>query len=143
VAALPIVTDGASSAQGKIARVVGEDDTVGAEPVDQGCRIGRAGHLYETEVPAARFPGRAREQESESGQVRQNLVLAHARGLRPAGVRAGGTGVAVAAPVGGLPVGPRRLQAPPAPPACQEPGQQVPACAAGPAGPRGAAMSWP
>jgi hypothetical protein len=41
-----MVTDGRiAGAQGPVARVVGENDAVGAQLVDQGCRIGRAGHL--------------------------------------------------------------------------------------------------
>ena len=92
-----------------------------------------------------RFRGRAPaggEQDGEGGQVGQDLVLAHVRVLRPAGVRAGGAGVAVAAPVGGPSVGPRRFKPAPAPPANQQPGQQVPARPPEPAGPRGAAASW-
>jgi hypothetical protein len=44
--------------QGPAVRVVDEDDAVGAQLVDEGCRTVRAGHPQETAVPAARFPGR-------------------------------------------------------------------------------------
>ena len=76
---------------------------------------------------------------AQGGQVRQDLVLADVGVLRPGRVRARGAGVAVAAPVGGLAVGPGRFHPPPAPPAGQQPGQQVPARRRARAGPRGAA----
>src|SRR5260370_15825313 len=47
-------------------------------------------------------------------------------GFRRPGIGTRGAGVAVAAPVGGLAVGPGGFQPPPAPAAAQQPGQQVP-----------------
>ena len=68
----------------------------------------------------------AEVQDGEGGQPGQDLVLAYAPVHRPVRPGPGGAGIAVAAPVGGLAVGPGRLQSPPAGPAGQQPGQQVP-----------------
>src|ERR1700676_5439726 len=45
-----------AGAQGPAVRVVGEDDAIGAQLVDQDCDVGRAGHLGGTAARAARFP---------------------------------------------------------------------------------------
>ena len=76
--------------------------------------------------PPLRGMAAVRVQDGQGGQPGQDLVLADVQVLRPARAGAGGAGVAVAAPVGGLAVGPGRLQPPPAPAAGQQPGQQVP-----------------
>ena len=61
-------------------------------------------------------------QNGQAGQPVQDLVLADVQVPWPPGFRASGASVAVAAPVGGLAVGPRRLPPPPAPAAAQQPG---------------------
>ena len=68
MAALPTVTDGASlspSARGPAARVVGEGDAVGAQPVDQGGCVGPAGPVGRSRgracsIPEARWSRRPR-----------------------------------------------------------------------------------
>ena len=81
-------------------------DTLSTQLVDQpGCVV-RSGQLGCTAAPAARFPCRAGEQDADRGQVRQDLVFADVGVPRSARAWAGGAGVAVAAPVGGLAVGP-------------------------------------
>ena len=95
-----------TGAQGPVVRVLGEDDADGAQLVDQVCRNRRSGHLGRTAVPAAGFPGRVGEQDADSGQVRKDLVLAQVGVPGPSWFWADGSGVAVAAPVGGLAVGP-------------------------------------
>ena len=52
----------------------------------------------------------AGEEDGERGQVREDLVFADVGVLRPVRVRASDAGVAVAAPVGGPAIGPRRFQ---------------------------------
>ncbi len=64
-------------------------------------------------------------QDCQGGQPGQDLVLADVQVRRAVRAGAGGAGVPVAAPVGGLAVGPSRLQAATAPSAGQQPGQQV------------------
>jgi hypothetical protein len=98
-----VVTAGA---QGPAGRVVGQDGAVGAQLVDQRGRAGGAGQLSGSAARPAGFAGITGEQDGDSGQVREDLVLADIAVLRPAGIRAGGAGVAVAAPVGGLAVRP-------------------------------------
>jgi hypothetical protein len=110
-----------TGAQGPVVRVIGEDDT-GAQLVDQTCRIGRAGYLSRAAVPAARCPGSAGEEYADGGQVGKYLVLADVGVPGPARSWAGGADVEVAAPVGGLAVGPGRFRPPPAPPPGQQPG---------------------
>jgi hypothetical protein len=61
-------------------------------------------------------------QDGQGGQAGQDLVLADVQVLRPPGIRAGAAGAAVPASVGGLAVGPGRLQPPPAPATAQQPG---------------------
>ena len=95
-----------AGAQGPAIRVVGQDGAVGAQPVDQRGRTGGAGQLSGSAARPAGFPGITCEQDGDSGQVREDLVLADISVLRPVRIRAGGAGVAVAAPVGGLPVRP-------------------------------------
>src|SRR5580658_9885900 len=96
-----------TGAQGPVVRVIGEDDAADAELVDQVCCTVRAGHLAGTGVRAAQFADAAGEQDGDGGQVRQDLVLAHVGVRWSSRFWAGGAGVAVAAPVGGLAVGPR------------------------------------
>jgi hypothetical protein len=83
-------------------------------------------------VPAGGFPSGAGEQDGDRRRVRE----VHAQVVGPSLFRAGSGGAPVAAPVGGLAVGPARFQPAPAPPARQ----QVPPHRR-PAGPRGAAVS--
>lgn len=83
-----------------LVRVVGESDACSSQMVDQlggprgcddlGCALPRVvlGLVL------------ACEQDGQGGQVGHDLVLADVQVLRSAGVRAGGAGVAVAAPVG-------------------------------------------
>ena len=59
----------AADAQGPVIRVVGQYDTIGAQLIDQPGRISWAGYLRCTGAPAARFPGKADEQDADSGQV--------------------------------------------------------------------------
>jgi hypothetical protein len=62
-------------------------------------------------------------QNGQGGQPVQDLVLADVQvPWPPASGRVALASVAVAAPVGGLAVGPRRLPPPPAPAAAQQPG---------------------
>jgi hypothetical protein len=93
-----------TGAQGSVVRVIGEDDAADAELVDQGCRVGGTGHLARAAFPAAQFADVAGEQDADSGQVRQDLVLAHVRVLRPARIWAGGARVTVTAAVGRVPI---------------------------------------
>jgi len=83
----------------------------------------------------------AAEQDGESGQVGQDLVLADRSVLRPGGVELGGAGVPVPAPVGGRAFDQDDSRRGP-----QVPQQISPASrywrAAGPAGPRGALICW-
>ena len=117
----------AAGVQGPAIRVVSEDDAIGAQPVDQHGPVRRAGHLSGSAALRSGYPGRRGEQDGDSGQVRQDLVLADIGVLRPRGIGDGRAGVPVAAPVGGPAIGPRRFQPPSAPPARDQPGQQVPA----------------
>ena len=96
----------AGGAQGTAVRVVGEDGAVGAELVDQGCCAVRAGQLRRAAVRPGGFAGGAGEQDGDGGQVREDLVLSHVGVRGASGFWAGSAGVAVAAPVGGLAVGP-------------------------------------
>src|SRR6266704_556742 len=92
-----------TGADGQRVRVVGEDDTRGPQLVDQASGLGGGGEL--PGAVAVRLAA-AGEKDGDSGQVGQDLVLAHVGVLGPTRFRAGGAGVAVAAPVGGLAVGP-------------------------------------
>jgi hypothetical protein len=65
-----------TGAQGPVVHIVSEDDAIDAELVDQRCCIGGAGQLAGTDALAARSPGRAGEQDADSGQVGKDLVLA-------------------------------------------------------------------
>ena len=58
-----------ADAQGPVLRVVYEDGAVGAELVDQSCRIRRSGQLGRIAVPVAQFADAAVEQDGEGGQV--------------------------------------------------------------------------
>src|SRR6266516_1248786 len=69
---------------------------------------------------------RAAKENMQGGHVRENVVLADVEVLRPGRVRRGGAGMPVPAAVGGPVVRPAGLQPPPADPAAQQPGQQVP-----------------
>ena len=113
--------------QGPAIRIVSEDDAIGAQPVDQHGPVRRAGHLSGSAALRSGYPGRRGRQDGDSGQVRRDLVLADIGVLRPRGIGDGRAGVPVAAPVGGPAIGPRRFQPPSAPPARDQPGQQVPA----------------
>jgi len=73
-----------AGAQCPVVRVVGEDNAAGAELVDQGCCIGRAGHLGRTAIPAARIASRGGEEDADSGQVREDLILADVSVAGPA-----------------------------------------------------------
>ena len=93
-----------AGADGPGVRVVGKGDACSPQLVDQACCLTWGGDLHGA--------GRQRltvaaEEDGQGGQVRQDLVLTDISVLRPAWFRAGGAGVAVAAPVGGLAVGPR------------------------------------
>jgi len=81
-------------------------------------------------APAApspsRFSGLPGEQQVQRGQVRHDDVLADVGVPRPLRAGRAGGGMPVAAPVGGPAVGPGRFHPPPARPAGQQPGQQVP-----------------
>ena len=79
-------------------------------------------------MPAADAADLVRRLQDRQGRhAGQDLVFADVQVLRPARIGMSGAGVAVAAPVSGAAVGPRRFQPPPAPAAAQQPGQQVPA----------------
>ena len=62
-----VVTPGAER---PVVRVMGEDNAVGAQLVDQHRCTGRAGHLSNAAAPPSRSPGRPGEQDAEGGQVR-------------------------------------------------------------------------
>src|SRR6185437_106833 len=97
----------AVGAQGPAGRFVGEDGAAGAELVDQGCGTVRAGQLRQAAVCPVRFPGGDGEQDGDGGQVREDLVLPHVGVRGSSRFWAGSAGVAVAAPVSGLAIGPR------------------------------------
>ena len=65
------------------------------------------------------------EEEGQGGQAGQDLVLADVGVPWAGGVRPGGAGVAMAAPVSGLAVGPAGFHVPLADPAAQQPHQQA------------------
>ena len=113
----------AAGADGPRVRVVGESDACGPQLIDQACRLTRSGDLQSA---VRQRPIVATEEDGKGGQVRQNLILTDIGVLWPAGARAGGAGVAVAAPVGRLAVRPSRFEPPPALAAGQQPGQQIP-----------------
>ena len=94
-------------AERSVVRVIGDDNAVGAQLVDQHGRTSGAGHLGNGAAPRSGFPGRAGEQDGKGGQVREDLVFADVGVRGPSRFLACGAGVAVAAPVGGLAVGPR------------------------------------
>jgi hypothetical protein len=93
----------AAGADGPGGRVVGKGDACGPQLVDQACCLAWGddlqGAVRQRLIVAV-------EADAQGGQVRQDLVLTDIGVLRPAWFRAGGAGVAVAAPVGGLAVGP-------------------------------------
>jgi hypothetical protein len=91
----------AAGVQGPAIRVVGEDDAVGARPAGQHGAVRRAGHLSGSAAVRSGYPGRRGEQDGDSGQVRQDLILADIGVLRPRGIGDGRAGVPVAAPAGG------------------------------------------
>ena len=77
-------------------------------------------------APPALSSGRLGEQQVQGGQVRHDAVLANVGVRGPIRVGRAGGGVAMAAPVGGLAIRPRRFHPSPTDAACQQPGQQVP-----------------
>lgn len=96
-----VVAVGADSAG---VRVVGEDGAAAAQLVDQVSGVSRG-----SDVDCAGIVHRALvgEEDGQGGQVRQDLVFTDVSVLHSAGTWSGGDGVAVAASVGGLAVGPR------------------------------------
>jgi hypothetical protein len=79
-------------------------------------------------APSAHPQGYCRGQKQvQRRKALERTVLADVGVSRPAGIRAGGAGVPVTAPVSGFPVGPGRFHPATTRPACQQPGQQVPA----------------
>ncbi len=112
-------------AQGSGCRIVGEGDLLlpqGAEHLLSALRVDVGS------APGAAPPWSAfglGEQQVQGGQVRHDQGLAEVGVLRAFRARRAGGGVAVAAPVGGVAVGPGRFQPPAAGPAYQQPGQQV------------------
>lgn len=62
-----VVTAGA---QGPVLGIVGKDDAVGAQPVDQRRRAGGTSHLAKTAVAPAWCHSLAGEQDGDRGQVR-------------------------------------------------------------------------
>src|SRR5690242_11809472 len=91
-----------AGADGPGVRVVGEGDARRPQLVDQARCLTGSGDLH----GAAGWRLIALDEDGQRGQVRQDLVLPDVGVLGPAGSRAGRAGVAVAAPVGGLAVGP-------------------------------------
>ena len=83
-----VVTPGAER---PVVRVIGQDNAIGAQLVDQHRRTGRAGHRSNAVAPRSRCPGGPGEQDAEGGQVRQDLVLADVSVLRPRGIGDSGT----------------------------------------------------
>ena len=75
-----------AGAQGPAIGVVGEDGAIGAQLVDERCRVGGAGQLCPAAASSGGCPGRRGEQDGEGGQVRQDLVLADVSVLRPPGL---------------------------------------------------------
>ena len=75
----------AAGAQGPVIGVVGENDAIGAQLVDQSGRIIRSGQMRCTAAAAARCAGIADEQDADGGQVQQDLVLADIGILRRPG----------------------------------------------------------
>ena len=112
----------AGHADGLGVRVVDESCAHGPQLVDQVCGLARRGDLSGAVVF---WRAVARQEDGQGGQVGQDLVLADMGVLRPAWVRVSGAGVAVAAPVGRLAVGPGGFQPPSSPAAGQQSGQQV------------------
>ena len=55
--------------QGPAIGVVGEDDAIGAQPVDQHGPVRRAGHLSGSAALRSGYPGTRGEQDGDSGQV--------------------------------------------------------------------------
>jgi hypothetical protein len=99
---------GSDGAAGSCGRVVGEGDPAVAHVPDHilcsglGPGVGSAARAQ----PAAGGGLGAGQQEVQHGEVRQDAVLPDAGVLRPGRIGRGGAGVAVAAPVGGIAVGP-------------------------------------
>jgi hypothetical protein len=95
-----------AGAQGLVVRVVGQHSACRTQLVNQVRGAVRAGQPGQAPAARVRFAA-AGEEDGQGGQVRQDLVLADVGVLGPGGIRDGGAGLAVPAPVGGLPVGPR------------------------------------
>jgi hypothetical protein len=114
-------------AQGPMFRVAGEDGAIGAQLVDERCRAGGAGQLCPAAASLDGRPSGPGEQNGEGAQVREDLILADIGVL--------GRGLQRWCSRGGTSRRPGRrtstIRAAPAPPACQQPGQQVPADRAG------------
>jgi hypothetical protein len=86
-----------------VSRVVGQDDVRGAQLVDE---IGCLGWGRDLRCAVIARAAAAGKEDGHGGQVREDLVLTNLGVLGSAWFGAGGGGVAVAASVGGLAVGP-------------------------------------
>ena len=93
-----VVADGhrrrvwAAGMQGPVIGVIGHHDAVDPQLIDQPGRIFRSGQLRCAAAAGPWCPGSAGEQDTDRGQVRQDLVLADVAISRPSGLWPGGAG---------------------------------------------------
>ena len=113
-----------SGTENAVAWVIGQRDPPGPQVSDHRRGV-RAGGPVGLPRATADIVCRDAEEDGQGGQAGKDLVLADVGVPGPGGVRPGGAGVAVAAPVGGLAVGPAGFHVPLADPAAQQPHQQV------------------
>ena len=119
---------GGSCVRGAGGWIIGEGDLAVAQVSDHILGTGLVPDVGAAAgAPSPLWCGRLGELQVQGAQVRQDPVLADVGVLKPARAARAGGGVAVAAPVGGLAVGPRRFHPPPAATAYQQSGQEVPA----------------
>jgi hypothetical protein len=139
---------GGSCVQGSGGWIISEGDQALAQVPDH---ILGTGLIPDVDAAAAAPPplssGRLGEQQVQGGQVQQDPVLTDVGVLEPARAAPAGGGVAVAAPVGGLAVGPGRFIRRPQPPHISSPASRYRRLGgavrpASGAGPRAALMSW-
>jgi hypothetical protein len=90
-------------AAGAGVRVVGEDGTRAVQLADQAGGVSRGSDVYRAGLVHRAAVG---EEDGQSGQVRQDLVFTGVGVSRLSGAGRCRAGVAAAAPVGGLAVGP-------------------------------------